>query len=239
MTKRTAYKGIVAKIEETDLSISVAKQLLVKTLRGNLEVGSIDIRLLSELYDDLTTLSYITQPTYKTFIEHFIKASLHKSLLRAGYDDPDLIYNTADFRSGVHEVLLAADWVSELEFEATIYFHILPAELGHPQPVSLFYQVNQNEREFTVGGVSYSVLPDEQYKLSPEMIGEFQALITLYDVLNNDLSSRLDPCSIILALDYWPHSGIDFLDEVLWDGLFSYNTDSIYRWLSTYPDFIQ
>lgn len=238
MTKTTVYQDIVAKIEETDLSVSTAKQLLVKTLRGNLEVGSIDIRILSELYDDLTTLSYIAHPTYKDFIQQFIKASIHQSLLRAGYEDPDSVYNSSEFRREMHEVLLAADWECEIVFEATIYFHILPIELGHPQPVSLFYQVDQDGGEFTVEGVRYSVLPDDQYMLNPAIIGEFQAVITLFSVLHNELSSGLEPCSIILALDYWPHSGIDILDEILWDGLFSYNTSQIFGWLSTYPDFI-
>ena len=237
MTRTSVHQEVIEKIEELDLSISVAKQVYIKALRGNLTVGSVDIRILSELYDDLTTLSYIAHPTYKDFIEQFIKASIHQSLLRAGYEDPDLIYNTSDFRRELHEVLLAADWDCEVVFEATIYFHILPVELGHPQPVSLFYQVERDEDEFTVDGVSYSVLPDDQYMLNQAIIGEFQAIITLFSVLNSELSSEVEPCSITIALSYWSHSGIDILDEVLWDGLFSYNTDSIYGWLSTYPYF--
>lgn len=239
MTTASVYQDIVAKIEESDLSISTAKQLLVKTLRGNLSVGSIDIRLSRYFYDDVIDLEYIKQPTNQDFITRFITASLHQSLLRAGYEDPDLIYSTSEFREYLYGFLLDTDWACESEFDCTIYFHILPVELGHPQPVSLFFQVESGGGEFTVDGVQYSVLPDDQYTLNEAMMGEFEALITLYHTLSTELSSGLEPCSITIALNYWSQSGIDFLDEVLWDGLFSYNTSQIYGWLSTYPAFIQ
>lgn len=236
MTRTSVYNKVVHKIEETDLSISGAKQVYIGTLRGNLEVGSIHVNTYAELYDSITSLSYVVQPSYKDFISRFITASIYKSLLRAGYDNPDSIINTGAFKQEIHEVLLAADFDCKVYFYATIYYHILPVELGHHQPVSLFYQRGQDEDGFQVEGISYSVPTDERYYITPEIIGEFQAVMTLYNVLTN-LSSEVEPCSITIELHYWSN-GIDFLDAILWDGLFSYNTDSIYNWLSTFPEFI-
>lgn len=238
MSKRTVYNEVVAKIEETDLSVSDAKQLYIKTLRGNLEVGSIDINTFAELYDSITSISYVVQPSYKDFISRYITAIIYQSLTRRGYSNPESIINTGDFKQELHEVLLAADFDCEVYFYATIFYHILPVELGHHQPVSLFYQRFQDEDEFVYDGVSYFVLPSERYSLTPEMVGEFQSVITLYNVLDNSLTSGVEPCSITIDLHYWS-KGIHFLDDVLWDGLFSYNTGSIYNWLLTIPEFIQ
>lgn len=237
MSKTSVYQEVIKKIEETDLSISGAKQVYIGTLRGNLEVGSIHVNTYAELYDSITSLSYIVQPTYKDFISRYITAIIHQSLLKAGYKEPDSIINTESFKQELHEVLLAADFDCKVYFYATIYFHILPVELGHQQPVSLFYQRFQDEDEFTVEGISYSVPSDSRYYLTPEMVGEFQSVMTLYNVLNN-LSSEVEPCSITIDLHYWSQ-GIHFLDDVLWDGLFSYNTDLIYQWVLTIPEFIQ
>lgn len=237
MSKTSVYQEVITKIEETDLTVSVTKQVYIGTLRGNLEVGSIHVNTYAELYDSITSLSYVVQPSYKDFISRFITASIYKSLLRAGYKDPESIINTGDFKQELHEVLLAADFDCKVYFYATIYYHILPVELGHHQPVSLFYQRFQDEDGFQVEGISYSVPSDSRYYLTPEMIGEFQAVMTLYNTLDNALTSGVEPCSITIDLHYWSN-GIDFLDVVLWDGLFSYNTESIYNWLSTFPEFI-
>lgn len=238
MSKRTVYNEVVAKIEETDLSVSVAKQLYIKTLRGNLEVGSIHVNTYAELYDSITSLPYVVQPSYKDFISRYITAIIYQSLTKAGYNNPESIINTGDFKQELHEVLLAADFDCKVYFYATIYYHILPVELGHHQPVSLFYQRFQDEDGFQVEGISYSVPSDSRYYLTPEMIGEFQAVMTLYNTLDNALTSGVEPCSITIDLHYWS-KGIHFLDDILWDGLFSYNTESIYTWLLTIPEFIQ
>lgn len=229
------YKRIVAKIEETDLSDSFIKQLYIKTLRGNLEVGAVDIRTFAELYDPITSLTYVVQPTYKDFISRYITAIIHQSLTRAGYKEPSSIINNEEFKKELHGVLLAADWACDAEFCSTVYFHVLPVELGHPRPVSLFIQQEQDDGEFTYDGISYSVRSDERYSLSPEMIGEFQSVITLYNTLTGSRFG-VQPCSITIDLHYW--TGIHFLDEVLWDGLFSYNTESIYNWVNTFAEFI-
>lgn len=234
----SVHQVIVSKIEETDLSVSVAKQLYIKTLRGNLEVGSIDVNTYAELYDSITSLPYVVQPSYKDFISRYITAIVHQSLTKAGYNNPESIINTGSYKQALHEVLLDADFDCEVYFYATIFYHILPVELGHHQPVSFFYRRNQEEEdEFVYDGVSYFVLPDSRYSLTPEMIGEFQSVMTLYNVLDNSLTSGVQPCSITIDLHYW--TGIHFLDDVLWDGLFSYNTDSIYKWMLTIPEFIQ
>lgn len=238
MSKRTSvYQEVIEKIEELDLSISGAKQVYIQALRGNLEVGSIDVNTFAELYDPITSLSYVVQPSYKDFISRYITAIIHQSLTRAGYNNPESIINTGAFKQELHEVLLAADFDCEVYFYATIFYHILPVELGHHQPVSLFYQRSQDEDDFQVDGVSYSVPSDSRYYITPEMVGEFKAVMTLYNVLDNSLTSGVEPCSITIDLHYWSN-GIHFLDEVLWDGLFSYNTSSIYNWVNTFAEFI-
>lgn len=238
MTRTSIYKEVVSKVEETDLSISVAKQVYIKALRGNLEVGMIGIKAGADLYDPLTSLSYIEQTTYKDFISRYITAIVYNSLTRRGYKDPSSIINTDDFRQGLHEVLLAADWECGYEFNSFIYFHILPVELNHKSPVSLFFRRDgdEDELDFQVEGISYFVPSAERYYINPGMVGELQAVITLYSSLDY-LTNQIDPCSITVVLHYW--TGIHFLDEVLWDGLFSYNTEPIYNWIFTFIEFIQ
>lgn len=235
MTRTTIYNEVVSKVEETDLSISETRQLYIRALRGNLEVGMIGIQAGADLYDPLTTLPYIEETTYKGFITRYITAIIHQSLLKAGYKDSSSITNTEDFRRELHEVLLAADFDCGYNFNSSIFYHILPVELNHRSPVSLFYRRDEDRDDFQVDGTSYSVRSDERYYITPGMIGELQAVITVYSALN-DLSSAVQPSSITVVLNHW--DGVHFLDEVLWDGLFSYNTDMIYRWMLTIPDFI-
>lgn len=237
MSKTSVYSDVVQKIEETDLSISATRQLLLKAMRGNLEVGMIGIRAGADLYDPLTSLPYIETTTYKDFISRYITAIVHQSLTRAGYKDPESIINRDEFKQELHEVLLAADWECGYEFNSTIYFHILPEVLKHGSPVSLFYRRDgdEDELDFQVDGSRYFVLPSERYYITSPMIGELQSLITLYSTLS-DLTSAVQPSSITVVLNHW--DGIHFLDEVLWDGLFSYNTEQIYNWLLTVPEFI-
>lgn len=236
MKRTSVYNKVVHKIEETDLSISETRQLYIKALRGNLEVGMIGIRAGADLYDPLTSLPYIETTTYKDFITRYITAIVHQSLTRAGYSDPDSIINRDEFRQELHEVLLAADWECGYEFNSTIYFHILPEVLKHESPVSLFFNRDEGELDFQVDGTRYFVPSAERYYITSAMVGELQSLITLYSTLN-DLTSAVQPSSITVVLNHWS-KGIHFLDEVLWDGLFSYNTESIYRWMLTVPDFI-
>lgn len=235
MTRTSVYNKVVHKIEETDLSISETRQLYIKALRGNLEVGRVDIRAGADLYDPLTSLPYIETTTYKGFITRYITAIVHQSLTRRGYSNPDSIINGDEFRQELHEVLLAADWECGYEFYTSIYFHILPVVLNHKNPVSLFFNRDEDEDDFQVDGTRYFVPSAERYSITPEMIGELQSVITLYSVLN-DLTSAVQPSSITVVLNHW--TGIHFLDEVLWSGLFSYNTEQIYNWMLTVPDFI-
>lgn len=237
MTRTSVYNKVIEKIEDADLTISDIKQVYIKALRGNLSVGMIGIQAGADLYDSLTTLPYIEETTYKGFISRYITAVIHQSLTRAGYKDSDSIINRDEFKQELHEVLLAADFDCGYNFNSSIYFHILPVELRHESPVSLFYRRDgdEDELDFKVDGVRYFVPSDERYYITPEMIGELQAVITVYSALN-DLSSAVQPSSITVVLNHW--SGIHFLDEVLWDGLFSYNTEAIYHWMLTIPDFI-
>lgn len=235
MTRTTIYNKVIEKIEDADLTISDIKQMYIKALRGNLSVGMIGIQAGADLYDPLTTLQYIEETTYKGFITRYITAIIHRSLTGRGYKDPSSITNTDDFRRELHGVLLAADFDCGYNFNSSIYFHILPVELNHRSPVSIFYRRDEDRDDFQVDGVRYFVLPDERYYITPPMVGELQSLITLYSTLN-DLSSAVQPSSITVVLNHW--DGIDFLDEVLWDGLFSYNTEQIYKWMLTVPDFI-
>ena len=235
MTRTSVYNKVVHKIEETYLSISETRQLYIKALRGNLEVGRVDIRAGADLYDSLTTLPYIETTTYKGFISRYITAIVHQSLTGRGYKDPDSIINGDEFKQELHEVLLAADWECGYNFNSSIYYHILPEVLNHRSPVSLFFNRDADELDFQVDGVRYFVLPGERYSITPEMIGELQSVITLYSALT-DLTSAVQPSSITVVLNHW--DGVHFLDEVLWDGLFSYNTEAIYRWMLTVPDFI-
>lgn len=235
MTRTSIYKEVVSKVEETDLSISATRQLYIRALRGNLEVGRVDIRAGADLYDPLTSLPYIETTTYKDFISRYITAIVHQSLTRAGYKDSDSIINRDEFKQELHEVLLAADWECGYQFYSSIYFHILPVELNHRSPVSLFFNRDEDELDFQVDGTSYSVRSDERYYITPEMIGELQSVITVYSALT-ELTSAVQPSSITVVLNHW--DGIDILDEILWDGLFSYNTEAIYHWMLTIPDFI-
>lgn len=237
MSKRTVYQDVVEKIEGMDLSVRETRELLVKTLRGRLDVGAVSIRIVGELYDRLTRLAYIDLPTNKDFITRFIKSSLHHSLVRAGYDNPESIYNAEEFNKEIHEVLLAADFACDISLESTIYFHILPVELGHPQPVDLFFHEDFHRDELTVDGVHYSVLPGERYTLTDHMIDELEAMILVHSSMT-DMTIEIEPFTMRVELHFWPKSGIDFLDDILWDGLFSYNTPLLYGWLSTYPEFI-
>lgn len=237
MSKRTVYNEVSSKIESMDLSVRETRELLVRTLRGRLDVGVVSVQIVGDLYDRLTSLAYIDLPTNKDFISRFIKASLHHSLVRAGYDNPESIYNAEEFNKEIHEVLLAADFACDISFEASIYFHILPSELGHPQPVSLFFHEDFHRDELTVDGVHYSVRSDERYTLTDSMVDELEAMIVVHSAMS-DMTIEIDPCSMRVELHFWPKSGIDFLDVVLWDGLFSYNTDILYGWLSTIPEFI-
>lgn len=235
MSKTSIYNKVVEKIEETDLSISATRQLYISALRGNLEVGMIGIKAGADLYDPLTSLPYIETTSYKDFISRYITAVVHQSLTRRGYKDPKSITNTEYFKQELHEVLLAADWESGYEFNTTIYYHILPVALRHQNPVSLFFQRDEDGYDFQIDGVSYFVPSDERYYINPGMVGELQAVITLYSSLDY-LTNRIEPCSITIELHYW--TGIHFLDEVLWDGLFSYNTEPIYNWVYTFIEFI-
>lgn len=237
MSKRTVYNEVSSKIEGMDLTVRSTRELLVRTLRGRLEVGVVSVQLVGELYDRLTSLAYIDLPTNKDFITRFIKASLHQSLLKMGYDNPESIYNTEAFNKEVHEVLLAADWACDISFEASIYFHILPVELGHPQPVNLFFHEDFHRDELTVDGVHYQVRSDERYTLTNHLVDELEAMIVVYSAMSDPMV-EIEPCSMRVELHFWPKSGIAFLDDILWDGLFSYNTDIIYGWLSTFPEFI-
>lgn len=229
------YKEVVEKIEETDLTIRETRQLYIRALRGNLEVGRVDVRVHADLYDSLTDLPYIEVTTYKDFITRYITAVIHQSLTRRGYKDPESITNTEYFKQELHEVLLAADWECGYDFNSFIYFHILPVELRHESPVSLFFQRDEDEDDFQIDGVRYFVPSVERYTITSAMVGELQSLITLYSTLS-DLTSAVQPSSITVNLNHW--SGIHFLDDVLWDGLFSYNTEEIYRWMMTVPEFI-
>lgn len=235
MTRTSVYNKVIEKIEETDLSISETRQLYIKALRGNLEVGRVDIRAGADLYDPLTSLPYVDQPSYKDFITRYITAIINQSLTRRGYKDSDSIINGDEFRQGLHEVLLAADWECGYQFYSSIYFHILPVELNHPSPVSLFFNRDEDELDFQVDGVRYSVRSDERYYITEEMLGELRSVVTLYSALT-ELTSAVQPSSITVVLNHW--DGIDILDEILWDGLFSYNTEQIYKWMLTVPDFI-
>lgn len=237
MSKRSVYQEVVAKIEGMDLTVRSTRELLVRTLRGRLEVGVVSVRIVGELYDRLTSLAYIDLPTNKDFISRFIKASLHHSLVRAGYDNPESIYNAEEFNKEIHEVLLAADFACDISFEASIYFHILPVELGHPQPVDLFFHEDFHRDELTVDGVHYSVRSDERYTLTDSMVDELEAMIVVHSAMSDPMV-EIEPCSMRVELHFWPKSGIDFLDGILWDGLFSYNTEAIYNWISTFPEFI-
>lgn len=237
MTRTSVYNKVVHKIEETDLSISATRQLYISALRGNLEVGMIGIKAGADLYDPLTSLPYIETTSYKDFITRYITAVVHQSLTRRGYKDPSSIINRDEFRQELHEVLLAADWECGYEFNSTIYFHILPEVLKHRSPVSLFFRrdVDEDELDFQVDGTSYFVPSAERYYINPGMVGELQAVITLYSSLDY-LTNRIEPCSITVVLHYW--TGIHFLDDILWDGLFSYNTEPIYNWIFTFIEFI-
>lgn len=237
MTMTSVYNKVVEKIEETDLSISAIRQMYISALRGNLEVGMIGIKVGADLYDPLTSLPYVETTTYKDFISRYITAVIHQSLTRRGYKDPDSITNTEGFKQELHGVLLAADWECGYDFNSYIYFHILPEVLNHKSPVSLFFRrdVDEDEDDFQIDGVSYFVPSDERYYINPGMVGELQAVITLYSALDY-LTNQIDPCSIKVVLHYW--TGIHFLDEVLWDGLFSYNTEPIYNWIFTFIEFI-
>lgn len=237
MTRTSIYSDVVHKIEETDLSISETRQLYIRALRGNLSVGRVDVRVHADLYDPLTSLPYIETTSYKDFITRYITAIVHQSLTRRGYKDPSSIINSEEFKQGLHEVLLAADWECGYEFNSFIYFHILPVELSHKSPVSLFYRRDgdEDELDFQVDGTRYSVPPAERYSITSAMVGELQSVITLYSVLT-DLTSAVQPSSITVVLNHW--DGIHFLDDILWDGLFSYNTEAIYRWMLTTPEFI-
>lgn len=236
-TRTTIYSEVIEKIEDADLSISDIKQLYIRALRGNLEVGMIGIKAGADLYDPLTSLPYVEETTHKDFISRYITAVIHQSLTRRGYKDPSSITDTDDFRQGLHEVLLAADWECGYNFNSSIYFHILPVELNHKNPVSLFFRRDgdEDELDFQIEGASYSVPSTERYYINPGMVGELQAVITLYQSLDY-LTNRIEPCSITVVLHYW--TGIHFLDEVLWDGLFSYNTEPIYNWIFTFIEFI-
>lgn len=235
MTRTSIYNKVVHKIEETDLSISATRQLYIRALRGNLEVGRVDVRVHADLYDSLTDLPYIEVTTYKDFITRYITAVIHQSLTRRGYKDPDSITSTEDFKQELHEVLLAADWECGYNFNSAIYFHILPEVLKHESPVSIFFQRDEVGDGFQIEGVSYFVPSDERYSITSAMVGELQSIITIYSALT-DLTSAVQPSSITVVLNHW--SGIHFLDDVLWDGLFSYNTGSIYNWMLTIPEFI-
>lgn len=235
-TRTTIYSEVIEKIEDADLSISDIKQLYIRALRGNLEVGRVDVRVHADLYDSLTTLPYVEVTTYKDFISRYITAIVHQSLTRAGYKDPNSIINRDDYKQDLHEVLLAADWEVGYEFNTYIYFHILPVELNHKRPVSLFFQRDEGGDDFQIDGVHYSVPSAERYSITSAMVGELQSLITLYSTLN-DLTSAVQPSSITVVLNHWS-KGIHFLDVVLWDGLFSYNTEEIYRWMISVPEFI-
>lgn len=237
MSKRTVYNEVIAKIEGMDLSVRSTRELLVRTLRGRLDVGVVSVRIVGELYDSLTSLAYIDLPTNKAFISRFIKASLHQSLTRAGYTEPEAIYNTEAFDKEIHEVLLAADWACDISFESSIYYHVLPVELGHPQPVSLFFHEDFHRDDLTVDGVTYFVPSDERYTLTDHLIDELEAMIVVYSAMGDPMI-EIEPFTMRVELHFWPKSGIDFLDSVLWDGLFSYNTEQIYQWLLTYPEFI-
>lgn len=235
MTRTSIYKDVVEKIEETDLSIRETRQLYIRALRGNLEVGRVDVRVHADLYDPLTSLPYVEETTYKDFISRYITAVIHQSLTRRGYKDPDSIINSEGYKQELHEVLLAADWECGYEFNSFIYFHILPEVLRHESPVSLFFRRDGDEDDFQIEGARYSVPSDERYSITTGMVGELQSLITLYTTLS-DLTSAVQPSSITVVLNHW--SGIHFLDDVLWDGLFSYNTEAIYHWMLTTPEFI-
>lgn len=237
MTMTSVYNKVVEKIEETDLTLRETRQLYIKALRGNLSVGMVGINTGADLYDSLTSLPYVEETTYKDFISRYITAVIHQSLLKEGYKDPSSIINSDDFRQELHGVLLAADWECGYQFYSSIYFHILPEVLRHRSPVSLFFRRDgdEDELDFQIDGVSYFVPSDERYSITSAMVGELQSVITIYSALT-DLTSCVQPSSITVVLNHW--SGIHFLDDILWDGLFSYNTEAIYRWMLTIPEFI-
>lgn len=235
MTRTTIYSDVIEKIEETDLTIRETRQLYIRALRGNLEVGRVDIRAGADLYDPLTSLPYVDQPSYKDFITRYITAIINQSLTRRGYSNPSSIINSEDYKQELHEVLLAADWECGYQFYSSIYFHILPVELRHQNPVSLFFRRDEDEDDFQIDGTRYFVPSDERYYITPEMLGELQSVVTLYSALS-ELTSSVQPSSITVVLNHW--DGIHFLDDVLWDGLFSYNTEQIYNWMLSIPEFI-
>ncbi|WP_373786883.1 hypothetical protein [Jeotgalibaca porci] len=224
------FSDILNKIQSVDMTASLAKQLYISTLRGNVPVGAVRLNI-SNLGKKLNESGYNDTPTVEELVVNFVLASIKQTLQIAKYSDKDAVFiaNSQFYRV---KNLLTSNNTGELD--VILCYHILPVGLQHDDPVTLLSLEDPDVYEFGDGDTTYHIDPDTTTYIDDLVIGDFSDLITLYYILANNFNSTLTPGSLPIELTNWAESGIDILDEVLWDSLFSYSTDKIRRWLSTY-----
>ena len=233
MTRTTdATDVILNKIESTGINASFEMQLYIKTLRGNVPIDAIRLRV-DDIRCYVNSRGYTASPRIEDLVINVIIATINQSLLRVGYSPRESMH-LAFSQYEQAKRLINNEQRRGYGLDDLLCIHILPVELQHEDPVTMFTITDPDD--FLEDRVSQYELVTLSH-LGDETIAEFSDIITLYYILADEFRSTPKPESIPIELTEWEETGIPILDEALWEGLFSYNTPKIHRWIGTYLSF--